>query len=150
MPLELKGTAVLTYLMFIKAYAGALYLPDEVEGKHALTDVPRCLTLEYRVAIKAEDFATATSESILKSEGSEAYRVLEPDINRLNRLYRDVRPGDRYALTYMPDNGTELSLNGQPLGKITGRDFSRAVFSIWLGPTPIDKRFRDQLTGGKP
>ena len=59
--------------------------------------------------------------------------MLQSRIDNLAALYRDVKPGDRYALTYIPDEGTTLSLNGETLGSIPGDDFARAVFAIWLG-----------------
>jgi hypothetical protein len=62
-------------------------------------------------------------------------------------LCRNVLPGDRYALTYVPGEGTRLSRNGEVLGSIPGDDFARAVFSIRLGVNPIDKAFRDRLLG---
>lgn len=148
--LEIKGTALLRYLKLIKAYVGALYLPPDTPGSQALDDLPRRLVLEYRVAISAEDFAKATRESIRKNESPELFQTLEADIEALNRLYRDVSAGDRYALTYLPGKGTELSLNGQPLGTLEGAAFSRALFAIWIGDTPIDKTFRDRLLGERP
>ena len=64
-----------------------------------------------------------------------------------NSLYVDVQPGDRYALTYIPGIGTELALNGQPMGVIEGADFAAAIFSLWLGENPYDKRFKSALLG---
>jgi hypothetical protein len=60
-------------------------------------------------------------------------------------LYQDVKPEDRYAITYQPDHGTELSLNGTVLGVIEGADFARALFSIWLGPEPVSKSLKSVL-----
>ena len=68
-------------------------------------------------------------------------------IDQLAALYRDVEPGDRYALTFAPGRGTQLLLNGAPLGSIDGDDFAAAVFAIWLGADPIDRGFRDRLLG---
>jgi hypothetical protein len=78
---------------------------------------------------------------------AEQYAALHERIEALAGLYRDVKPGDRYALTYVPDKGTTLSLNGEPLGSIPGDDFANAVFAIWLGDKPIDVKFRNQLLG---
>ena len=47
-------------------------------------------------------------------------------IDRMNRHYRDIKPGDRYALTFIPGRGTELSLNGTALVTIEGDDFAAA------------------------
>ena len=64
---------------------------------------------------------------------------------KIDALYQDVEPGDRYALTYVPGAGTELAKNGEPLGVIPGADFASAYFAIWLGDDPIDASLRDQL-----
>jgi hypothetical protein len=146
--LFLKGAALHRHLKLIKAYAGALYLPPNTPGKNALTDIPKYLVLEYRVPISARDFSYATKECIRKSMDSPSFKALEPKIDALNRLYSDVKPGDRYALCYIPGMGTELALNNTPVGIITGADFAAALFSVWLGKSPIGVAFRDKLLGG--
>ena len=55
-----------------------------------------------------------------------------------------MKPGDRYALTYIPGVGTELALNGKPKGVIEG-DFAAAYFAIWLGAKPLDASLKAQL-----
>jgi hypothetical protein len=145
--LHLKGAALLRYLYFIEAYTGALYLPETTDGSRALDDIPRQLVLEYRVAISADDFARATEKKIRDSVSDADFQRLLPKITALNRLYRDVVPKDRYALTYIPGSGTLLTWNDIPLGTIDGEEFARAVFSIWIGDNPIDKGFRDRLLG---
>jgi hypothetical protein len=145
--LELQGAALLKYMYFIEAYTGALYLPADADGSRALEDIPKHLVLEYRVAISAEDFAKATEKKIRESVSDAEFQQLLPKITALNRLYRDVAPKDRYALTYMPGSGTVLAYNSTPLGTIESAEFARAVFSIWIGANPIDKGFRDKLLG---
>jgi Chalcone isomerase-like len=68
-----------------------------------------------------------------------------PGLDRLNAWYRDVEPGDRYSLTYVPGVGTELALNDQRLGVIDGAHFADAYFRIWHGDRPIDASLRDRL-----
>lgn len=145
--LQLKGTALLRYLLFIEAYAGAFYLPENIESDHALEAIPRHLVLDYRVDIPANKFGEATTIKIKESVSKEVYDRLAPKINQLNQMYTDVNSGDRYALTYIPGKGTTLSYNTLPLGTIRGGEFSKALFSIWIGPNPIDEEFRDKLLG---
>ncbi len=145
--LQLKGTALLRYLLFIEAYAGALYLPGDIGGDQALNDITRHLVLEYRVGIPAKKFGEATTIKIKESVSNEVYNRLAPKVDQLNRLYRNVNPGDRYTLTYIPEKGTTLAYNTIPLGTIEGVEFSKALFSIWIGENPIDEGFRDRLLG---
>jgi hypothetical protein len=143
--LVLNNAALLRYRVFIKAYVAALYLGDGVAASEVLSDVPKRLEIEYFWAISAPDFATATNRGIGANVAPEVFDRLRPRIERLNALYENVEPGDRYALTYRPGKGTELALNGRPLGTVEGDDFAAAVFAIWLGENAIDASLRDRL-----
>jgi Chalcone isomerase-like len=143
--LTLNNAALLRYRIFIKAYVAALYLGEEMQPADVLSDVPKRLEIEYFWAISAPDFGVATNRGIAANVDAATLAGLRPRIDRMNALYRDVKPGDRYALTYLPGLGTELSLNGKPLGTIEGSDFASALFSIWLGKNALDGSLRDRL-----
>lgn len=145
--LNLAGAGTLRYMFFIKAYAGALYLPAGVRADQALSDVPKHLEVEYFHAISGEDFGPATTKSIAVNVDSATFETLRDRIAYHNSLYEDVKPGDRYSLTYIPGKGTLLALNGTPKGTVEGADFAAALFSIWLGPNPIDGNFKQALLG---
>jgi hypothetical protein len=143
--LVLNCAALLRYMIFIKAYVAGLYLGEAVEADEVLSDVPKRLEIEYFHAIQAKDFAMATDQGIAANVDAETLGELRARIDRLKALYEDVKPGDRYSLTYVPGIGTELALNGQPKGVIEGADFAAAVFGIWLGPQPLDARLKADL-----
>ena len=148
--LALANVGLLRYRIFIKAYVAALYLERGVTPDRVLHDVPKRLEIEYFYKIPAGGFADATDVGIAANVGADALPALQPRIAKLNGLYRDVRPGDRYALTYLPGHGTELALNGRALGVVEGADFAAAVFAIWLGPQPIDAALKAQLLAPRP
>ena len=145
--MSLNGVGLLRYMVFIKAYVGALYVPETVNWEDVLDPIAKRLELEYFHSIKKEDFAKATRLKIEDNVSPGEMAALKESIDRLAEMYRDVEPGDRYALTFVPGSGTQLALNGEVLGTIPGEAFSRAVFSIWLGRDPIDTDFRDLLLG---
>ncbi|RJP84147.1 MAG: hypothetical protein C4518_19785 [Desulfobacteraceae bacterium] len=145
--LSLRGVALLRYMVFIKAYVGALYLDKNQKADQIFNDVPKRLELHYFHAISAADFAESTRTLIEENLTPQERIRLGPQIAQMNALYRDVKPGDRYAATYLPGVGTELALNGKPLGIVPGVDYAAAYFGIWLGDNPIDKGFRDHLLG---
>jgi hypothetical protein len=145
--LALRGYGLLRYMIFIKAYVAAFYLPESVRSEDALTDVPKHLEIEYFHPIIAQDFAKATSASISQNTSLATYQGLKSKVDELNGLYRDIAPGDRYTLTYIPGRGTTLSWNGQPLGTVAGREFAAALFGIWLGSNPLDSNLKDLLLG---
>jgi len=148
--LELQGLALLRYRIFFKGYVAALYLAPDVPRERVLADVPRRLEIEYFWSIPASGFALATLDGIEKNVDAGIFRELRPQIERFNRFYADVSPGDRYQLTYLPGRGTELALNGVPRGRIEGAPFAAALFSIWLGAEPFDASLKQQLLEDLP
>lgn len=145
--LELHRTALLRFGWVLKVYVAGLYLGEGVAPEEVLQDVPKRLEIEYFRGFRAEQFAAATRHKIAENLDAESYAALEPRIEALNRLYRDISPGDRYALTYVPERGTELSLNGESLGVIPGADLAAGAFSIWLGESPLDRPLKQELLG---
>jgi hypothetical protein len=143
--LHLNCTGLLRYLTFIKGYVAALYLGDGVRPDDVLSDVSKRLEIDYFYSIKAHGFANATDQGMAANADPDNIARLRSRIDQLNAWYEDVKPGDRYSLTYLPGIGTELALNGQSKGTIPGADFAAALFGIWLGPKPLDVSLKSQL-----
>ena len=136
-----QGAGLIKHLIFT-VNATALYLPERTDAEDLLADIPKRLEFEYFHKIKAKDFVKLTNKWIAENNDAETIKRLQPQIDRFNALYKDVRPGDRYAITYQPGKGTELALNGKVQGVIGGADFAQALFSIWLGPKPVSKSLK--------
>ena len=145
--LPLRGAGLAQYLRLINVYVAALYLDSSVAPDHALDDVPKRLELSYLRALKAGDFAEAADRVMPDNVPASAIDNIRSRIDQLNRLYQDIKPGDRYSLTYVPGVGTELAHNGTVKGIIPGSDFAAAYFAIWLGPDPINQRLKEGLLG---
>jgi hypothetical protein len=143
--MRLSCVGLLRYKLVIKAYVAALYLGEEATAGDVLADVPKRLELNYFWSITGADFGKAGDQILARNLDARALAVLRPRLDRINAWYRDVKPGDRYSLTYIPGIGTELALNDGRIGIIEGSDFAAAYFRIWLGEHPIDTRLRDQL-----
>ena len=115
----------------MKAYADTPYGPQDVAARDLLyTDVPKRLEINYFVSIDGPDFAKGANAMLQKQLSVAELTRLKPRIDRLHVTYRNVKSGDRYALSYLPGSGTVLALNGEPLVQIEGTDFARAYFGI--------------------
>ena len=145
----LHNAALLRYLKFIKAYVAALYLPEGIAAENVLADVPKRLEINYLVSIKGPDFGKGAEPTLKLNQTPAELVKLRSRIDRINSIYQDVKPGDRYALTYLPGRGTELALNGTPLTVIEGADFAAAYFGIWLGRNSIDDKLKRDLLKGR-
>jgi hypothetical protein len=143
--LTLNCAALLRYLVFVRAYVAALYLGPNVKPADVLADVPKRLEIAYILPVKKPDFIKTTEKGIAANVAPATLTRLRPQIDQIDALYEDVKPGDRYAFTYIPGVGTELALNGERKGMITGAEFGAALFSIWLGPQPLDATLKSDL-----
>lgn len=145
--LSLHRAALLRWMRLVKVYVAALYLAPGGDAGRVLEDVPKRLEIEYLRGFTREQFVEVTEAKLADNVDAETFARLRPRIDELNALYRDVEAGDRYALTYVPGEGTELSYNGKPLGRVEGAEFGAAMFAIWLGPAPVDERLKRELLG---
>jgi hypothetical protein len=146
--IPIRSATLLRWLKIFKVYVVALYLPENGAPDDVLADIPKRLEISYLVSIPGPDFGKGAEAILERNNSPEVIARLRGRIDQLNAVYRDVKPGDRYALTYVPGQGTELSYNGQPLITIEGADFAAAYFGIWLGKDPIDQEMRTRLING--
>jgi hypothetical protein len=146
-PLRITGAGLFRWKWIFKVYAVAHYGPPGLGGLGPSEDVARRLEFAYLVDIERGGFGKAADELLARNFPPEALAPLRERLVRLHAAYVDVKPGDRYTLTYLPGQGTELAFNGQPLARVEGADFARAYFAIWLGDAPIDADLRDRLLG---
>ena len=139
---------MLKWALLFDVYAGALYLPTEDLDRNWTEDIPKRLELAYFRNFTADDFSRSSDKLLRDNLSAEVYRAIKGRLLVFYRLFRNIKPGDRYSLTYQPGIGTELRLNDELLGTVSGLDFAVAYFGIWIGPEPINKEFRDHLLGG--
>lgn len=143
--LTLNGVGLMRYRVVFKAFVAALYLGEGARPEQALDDIPRRLEIEYFWSIKGSDFADAAEQILRAAHSRETLQPYFSQIAQMRSLYRDVKPGDRYALTYLPGAGMSLRHNSTDLGTVQGAEFASLYFTIWLGKAPMSASLRDQL-----
>ena len=148
-PLVLWSQGTLRARVFFTVYAAALYLGEGVAPGRWAEDVPKRLEIHYFYSIPPSVMIEEGQKALERQVPAARLPPLGPRLDRINAAYVEVRPGDRYALTYLPARGTELSLNGRPVVTIEGADFAAAYFGIWLGHSPASRPLRDALLAPK-
>jgi len=145
--LDLVGAGLLRYRVVFKAYVASLYLERGAPASRVFMDIPKRIEIEYFHAISAQGFIKATRAGIEANVSPSVRERLSSRIDALDRTYRDVQPSDRYAFTYFPGHGSELTLNNEVIGVFEGLDFANAIFSIWIGANPLDRGLKRSLLG---
>jgi len=147
--LVLVGTGLQRYMVIYKVCVAGLYLPDGTRPASALNDVPKRLEIQYFHRIRAAQLAELTSKGVRDNTTAAEYARIRPQLDRFIAAYETVRPGDRYALTYRPGRGVTLTLNGVDKISVKGAEFSKALYSVWLGKRPVTQALKAGLLGGK-
>ena len=146
--MELKGTGLKRYFIF-KAFIAGLYLGEGVAPHDVLGDVPKRLEVAYLAPVPARQLCQETRRRIARNISKAEWNALKEKIDIMDSYFVDIRPGDRYALTYVPGAGTKFEYNGRLVGSILGADFSSALFSVWFGPFPLEAALKSKLLGLK-
>lgn len=143
--LPIRNAAKLRYLGF-SLYTSALYLPEHVEDlPGSLGKEPMRFVLHYHRGFSRAQINKA-AEKAISSDPSVDMAAIRAALDAAYAIHQDVKEGDEYELTFVPDVGTTFVLNGKKTGHVAGNEFARAYFGIWLGARPISDRFRDSLS----
>ena len=142
--LDLYSTASFEYY-FLDVYSAALYLPPGIESSHVLSpQTAKELVISYDREFSKEDFKES-GETLIAENPKIPFQIVAPGLQQIAQLYRPVKEGDRYSISYLPGKGTALLLNGLRLGVVPGEEFSSAYFGIWLSDKSIGEEFTQKL-----
>ena len=90
--MRLSCVGLLRYKLFIKAYVAALYLGEGAASGDVFADLPKRLELSYFWSIHGSDFGKAGDQILAQNVDAETFAALRPRLDRINALYRDVKP----------------------------------------------------------
>lgn len=143
-------------VLFIKAYAMALYLPQ----KAATASEALAAKGAKRVRIvllrdtSGETFADALPNGIRKNHSEPEVAALNTRIEALKATMLAIANTPKGAVIHfdwLPEVGggvTRLTINGEKKGEdLAGEDFYRAVLKIWLGDKPVQDDLKEHLLG---
>lgn len=144
--LVLMGAALKRFQV-LKAVAVGFYLEEGVEEDEILTPIPKRVEIAYLQNISRTELMAETTEGLRDNLSADAFDGIQEDLKTFAGWMRDMEPGDRYAMTYRPGQGTEVRLNGVLQGTIASDDFALGFFSIYVGAKPADPRAKGKLLG---
>ncbi len=144
-PLERKNQALLTYL-WADVYSAAFYAEAGINPSQAVSQpATQRLELYYYRDIAKEDVVKAAWVTLERQHSAAQLEKLKPEVDALHATFRDIRPGDRYALNYSPQTGLSLERNGSLVYSSKDDELARAYLGIWLAPEGLSDKLREQL-----
>lgn len=143
-------------VLFIKAYAMGLYLPQKAGTPSevlALQGAKRMQLVLLRETA-GDTFADSLPSGIRKNHSEQEVAALASRIDALKATMLSlgsVAKGAVIHLDWLPDVGggvTRLTINGEKKGEdLAGEDFYRALMKIWLGDKPAQDELKERLLG---
>lgn len=146
--LKLNG-AGMRRKFFLDVYIGALYLPKPAGTPAEAIDQigPKRMSMVFRRDVDNEKLVDAWNEGFANNLSSEEFRAQRARIANFNGLFTDVKKGDKVDLAAEPGVGTQVWINDQLRGKVSGDDFYSVLLRIWLGDHPADANLKKALLG---
>ncbi len=148
--LVLNGTGIRAVAVF-KGYLAALYLTRKGNTPEAVftTPGPKRIQVRLLMGVGIEEFVKAIHKGVARNctpeeqlQFADKLAVLVKNIELIGKL----KKGDVVNLDYVPQQGTQVLLNGKPLGTpAPGNEPMLALLKVFLGEKPTDKRLKAGL-----
>jgi hypothetical protein len=135
--LVLNGTGVRTKFV-VKVYVGALYLPAKQSWPDAVLapDAPRRMVMHFLRDVEGAKMVEAW-QSGLADNTPNASPEVRAAFDLLASWMEDIPKGNELVITYLPDKGTIVTINGRMKGILPGgKPVADAILATWIGPSP--------------
>ena len=148
--LQRKTQTVLTYL-WADLYAVAFYTDASVSPREAVSQMRnQRLELYYLRAIDRNDVIKAAWATLERQQPPQKLQALRAELTPMEANFKDIQPGDRYALNYSAEGGLVLELNGKQVYRNHNAEFARAYLGLWLAPDGLSEELRERLLNTAP
>ena len=152
--LIINGGGVRKKIAIISTYAAGLYLKEKSSdaNKVVLANEPMALRLHIISKLvtpnKMEKSTRKGFAVSLEALGKNISKSVDAEIDKLIAIFKDgITKDDKFDLVYIPNKGIHAYKNGKLKDIITGLDFKRALFGIWLSDKPVQDDLKNDMMG---
>lgn len=136
--------------LFIKVYAGGLYLTEHAKDPQKIieADEPMAVRMHFIYdGVSGEKLVNGWNEGFEKATGGDTSSI-KKQIDLFNSFFTDeAKKNDVYDIVYLPGQGVQVFMKGRLRGTVEGLDFKKALFAIWLGQNPADSGLKKGMLG---
>lgn len=121
----------------VKVYVAALYVSTRSSDAEQIVgqDAPRRMIMHFLRGVDKKKICDAWQDGLVKNTPN-ATAELKQQFVELCGMMADVKDDEELVFTYVPEQGTEVSVAGTAAGTLPGRDFADAILRCWIGPKP--------------
>jgi hypothetical protein len=148
--LVLNGAGIRKKAFVIKLYSGGLYLNQKSSDDNTIVNADAAMAMKLVIT---SSFVSSEAMSDAVRDGFDASMdgntsPLATQIDTFITFFSDeIVENDVFDITYQPGKGVVAYKNGKELGVVQGMDFKKALFGIWLGENPVDKKLKKAMLG---
>ena len=132
----------------IDLYVAALYLPKQTTNGSTAVNANETQAINIKIVsnkVTREKFNSSVKDGFAKASHGKATAV---NIGKFTEFFSaEIKDGDDILMIYKPGKGTAVMINGTYKGLVEGLEFKKALFSIWLGSTPVAKKLKEKMLG---
>ncbi len=147
--IQLNGVGYRTKFFF-KIYIGALYLPEKSSSPEVILEQPGPKRIHMHFLyeeVEREKLVNGWNEGFENNNDEATLAKLKDRIEQFNNVFPTLREGDEVLLDYIPHKGTRVTIKGNEVALIKGKDFYQALLKIWLGDEPADEDLKEAMLG---
>jgi Chalcone isomerase-like len=145
--LSLIGAGIRNKWMF-NVYVGALYAEKPTFNAANLIKSEQIKRMDlHMLRDVGKDKIVESIREGFEKQSKAQMPALQARLDQLAAAVPDLKKGDVLSLTYIPEKGVVVDGAAKET-VIPGKDFADALFSVWLGPDPVDGDLKRKLLGG--
>ena len=144
--LHLMGMGLRKKFVF-KVYIASFYLEDSSSddaGKIIASDQVKRVEMHMLRDLERGKIVEAIEEGFQKNSAQQL-PALKERLDTFLKSIPDLKSGEIITITYVPGLGTHIKAGKSEEIELPGKDFSDALFSVWLGKNPVDGDLKEEM-----
>lgn len=148
--LKLNGGGIREKL-YMDLYIGALYLLEKSSDASKIINAYEPMAIKMRVVsgmVSKENMEEAIRTGFDKSTKNNTSAISSKIDQLITAGFKDeIEIGDIFDLVYQTGTGVTVYKNNASITTISGFDFKKALFGIWLCDEPADENLKTKMLG---
>jgi hypothetical protein len=130
-----------------KVYIASFYLEDSSSDnaeKIIASDQVKRVEMHMLRDLERGKIIEAIEEGFQKNSAQQM-PALKERLDKFLKSIPDLKSGEVITVTYVPGAGTHIKAGKSEEIDLPGKDFSDALFSVWLGKNPVDGELKEEM-----
>ena len=135
---------------FLDLYVGGLYLKEKNSNFQNIIDSNEKMNIRLHIVsslITSKKMENGTREGFTKSTNGNTEQIKEKIETFLAVFLEEIKENDIYDFLYIPSTGLQIYKNNKLKETITGLEFKKALYGIWIGKNPAQNSLKEDMLG---